>query len=137
MEHRMPPDTKPRRNNLVSRSPRHVPRVWPAKAFFWTSLTLSLAIAGAAIWVEGGWLDLRQPLRKMAQLEAESEALERENQHIRAKIAAIEDLSQVEKTAREELGLVKPGELVYELSKGKRPQPPHARGRTDNAPNLD
>ncbi len=134
MEHRVPPDTKHKRNNLVSRSPRHVPRLWPAKAFFWTSLTLCLAITGVAIWGEGGWLDLRQPLRKMAQLEAEGEALARENQQIRAKIAAIEDLNQVEKIAREELGLVKPGELVYELRKGEETEAASSLQETKQRP---
>ena len=97
-------------------------RCWP-KAFFLGSLTFSLIIAGVAIWGEGGWLDIRAPNGKLAQLEAQSKILEEENRRIKAEIKTLRSSHQVEKIAREELGMVKPGEIVYEfIERGKELQ---------------
>lgn len=116
MERRIRSDPKRKRANPPSRFAPHASRLWPAKVFFWTSLTLSLIISGVAIWGRGGWLDLQEVRRELARLENRSKIQERENQQLQAEIKALHDLDHVEKIAREELGLIKPGEILYEFA---------------------
>jgi cell division protein FtsB len=70
----------------------------------------------------------RDGLRKALRNEAEAERLERENaaleQHVnrlRREVKALQgDPGALERAAREELGYVKPGEVVYKLEEGAR-----------------
>lgn len=116
MERRIRSDPKRKRLHPASRFTPHASRLWPAKVFFWTSLTLSMVISGVAIWGGGGWLDLQELRRELTRLESRSKVQKRENQQLQAEIKALHDLDHVEKIAREELGLIKPGEILYEFA---------------------
>ncbi len=69
----------------------------------------------------------RDGLRKALRNEAEAVRLERENAALEARVAQLRrevkalqgDPSAVERAAREELGYVRPGEIVYKLGEGK------------------
>lgn len=75
-----------------------------------------MVISGVAIWGGGGWLDLQELRRELTRLESRSKVQKRENQQLQAEIKALHDLDHVEKIAREELGLIKPGEILYEFA---------------------
>jgi cell division protein FtsB len=61
---------------------------------------------------------LERDARRVA---AENEALERENHRARREIRALHgDPAALERAAREELGFVKPGEVVYRFEEGAR-----------------
>ena len=127
MERRIRSDPKRKRLHPVSRFEPHASRLWLAKVFFWISLTLSLIISGVAIWGGGGWLDIQELRRELARLESRSKVQKRENQQLQAEIKALHDLDHVEKIAREELGLIKPGEILYEFA-GKPQSTPAREG---------
>jgi len=71
----------------------------------------------------------RDGLRKARRNEAEGERLERENAELEQRVARLRrevkalqgDPAALERAAREELGYVKPGEIVYKLDEGGRP----------------
>ncbi|MBI2876383.1 MAG: septum formation initiator family protein [Candidatus Tectomicrobia bacterium] len=87
-----------------------------ARALGWFSLMGALLLLGSSLWGERGWLELRRARQEKAHMQEQIQGLERENQVLRREIAALrEDPYLVEKIAREELGLVKPGEIVYEF----------------------
>ncbi|HEX9291434.1 MAG TPA: septum formation initiator family protein [Anaeromyxobacteraceae bacterium] len=71
----------------------------------------------------------RDGLRKARRNESEAERLERENAALEQRVARLRrevkalqgDPAALERAAREELGYVRPGELVYKLDEGGRP----------------
>lgn len=63
-----------------------------------------------------GYLDLRKVGQRLARIEAENRRLIQENKRLEEEIKALEgDPFYIEKIAREELGMVKKGEIVYEI----------------------
>ena len=68
----------------------------------------------------------KEGLRKARRNEAEAERLERENAALEQRVARLRrevkalqgDPAALERAAREELGYVKPGEIVYKLDEG-------------------
>ncbi|MBU4128816.1 septum formation initiator family protein [bacterium] len=63
-----------------------------------------------------GYLDLRKVGQRLARIEEENKKLARENKRLEEEIKALEgDPFYIEKIAREELGMVKKGEIVYEI----------------------
>jgi cell division protein FtsB len=68
-------------------------------------------------------------LRKARRNQAEVKRLERENAalgqrvaRLRREVKALEgDPAALERAAREELGYVKPGEIIYKLDEGRQP----------------
>lgn len=80
------------------------------------AVTLLVSAAGLSICV----LTLISPVRQLlaqegriAEVRRESEDLDRRNAELEARIEQLSDDSEIERLAREELGLVKPGEEVY------------------------
>ncbi len=71
----------------------------------------------------------RNGLRKARRNEAEAERLERENAALEQRVARLRrevralqgDPAALERAAREELGYVKPGEIVYKLDEAGGP----------------
>lgn len=71
----------------------------------------------------------RDGLRKARHNEAEAERLARENAALEQRVARLRrevkalqgDPAALERAAREELGYVKPGEVVYKLEEGGQP----------------
>jgi cell division protein FtsB len=94
-------------------------------------LVIIFLIALVAVSVMGN-----RGLFRLYQMHRDRAALEREIEHLSSANAALTeevrllktDPARIEGIAREELGLVKPGELVYEFQAAPRPPaPPEAR----------
>jgi len=63
-----------------------------------------------------GYLNLRKVGQRLARIEEENKGLIQENKRLEEEIKALEgDPFYIEKIAREELGMVKKGEIVYEI----------------------
>lgn len=65
--------------------------------------------------------------RQLAELEHQREALLAENRRLREEIRRLHDPAYVERLAREELGLVRPGEIAVVLVPEPTPTPPPRR----------
>lgn len=92
--------------------------------------TLLLLAAGA---LAAGHLALDpEGLSKTLRLRADCESLEtangtlrRENERLRREVKALaDDPAELERAAREELGLIRPGEVVFRLEDGDGPGAP-------------
>ena len=80
-----------------------------------SSLFLVVMLA-LAIWGDHGVLKMWHKQAEIRQLAAEITTIEQENKRLEGKIDRLQnDMHYIEKIAREELGLVRPGELVFEF----------------------
>lgn len=74
---------------------------------------LTVAMLLLAIFNDKGALQVRTQSQKLAAIEEEIAAIESENKNLTSEIKALRtDPEMIEKLAREELKLVKPGEVV-------------------------
>ena len=83
-------------------------------------LILAVAVVGVPVLVfePQGLPRLRSLERDLEQVEAENHAAEREIARLRTQVKLLkDDLSTVEKVARQELGLVRKSEIVFQLPK--------------------
>ena len=65
---------------------------------------------------DGGWLDLRARQQRLTALEAELERLAAANDSLKTVLKLMaEDPAFLEKVAREDLGMVRPGETLYRI----------------------
>lgn len=86
-------------------------------------IPLAVVLAAALGWVpyqvygQSGLSRLLRLQAELAALQAENRALRAEGRALRAELALFEDddLGAVERIARDELGLVKPGERVFKV----------------------
>jgi cell division protein FtsB len=63
-----------------------------------------------------GYLSMRRSQREIEQLRQEIERLDRENTELSGEIRALQtDPSAIEKVAREDMGLARPGEIIFRL----------------------
>jgi cell division protein FtsB len=86
---------------------------------------LLLLLAAASLMGERSLLRLHQMLRTRAALTHEVERLAGTNAALAEEVRAMRnDPARIEAIAREELGLVKPGETVYEFRATVPPHPP-------------
>ena len=88
---------------------------------------IGLVVAAVAVWVallvggESGLLRQRQARRQLADLEVEVARLEAENDSLRQVLGQLDhDPQYLERVAREELGMVKPGEQLYRVERPAR-----------------
>jgi len=66
-----------------------------------------------------GFERIRSAKKELLSLRKENERLKKENESIRREIEALKnDLFMIEEIARKELGLAKPGEVVYKFDEG-------------------
>jgi cell division protein FtsB len=73
-----------------------------------------LAMAG-----DGGFFEVYQFNRHLQQMERRIQALEVENERLRKQVTGLRnDPYQIEKLAREDLGLVRPDEIIFEIVDG-------------------
>ncbi|MEK6711763.1 MAG: septum formation initiator family protein [Nitrospinota bacterium] len=87
--------------------------------FAWLAFSLCLLMLGTAVLGRDGWLSVWVNGRRIEGLRVELAAMERENGRVRREVRSLrEDMRAIERIAREELGLVKPGEVVYEFIPG-------------------
>ena len=74
---------------------------------------LTITMLLLAVFNDKGALQVRAQVQKLSAIEAESANLDAENNQLKAEIQALRtDPTTIEKFAREELKLVKPGEVV-------------------------
>ncbi len=80
------------------------------------TLAFSLFLLGLATFSKGGLLDVLRLERRIETIKADLHGIGAENERLRREVRSLKtDLRYIEKIAREDLGLVKPGELVYEF----------------------
>lgn len=85
---------------------------------FWlmVSLLLSLGLIGMAILGKDGFLQVQALEQELRAIQARIQALQEENDLLRQEVYALKyDPYFIEKLAREELGLVRPGEIVFQF----------------------
>lgn len=76
------------------------------------------------IFGEHGYLALRKSRREHEQLQKELQTLTEENKRLAGEIKALKtDPKAIEKIAREEMKLARPGEIVYTLPQNSRAKP--------------
>jgi cell division protein FtsB len=79
-----------------------------------------LAIAG-----DGGFFEVYQFNRHLQHAERRIQALEVENERLRTQVTGLQsDPYQIEKLARQDLGLVRPDEIIFEIVDGRSEDSP-------------
>ena len=82
----------------------------------WPSLLLASLLL--IIWSPNGLLHLRQLYVEHQELLEKNQVLEKENHHLYEEISRLQDdPAAIESLARQELGLVKEGELIFQFVK--------------------
>ena len=85
---------------------------------------LVLTILGFTVFGENGLINLVRYKKRAQALVQEAARLKKENQRLRREIERLKtDPAFIERLAREELGMVKPGELVFQFAEAKEPKP--------------
>ena len=75
-----------------------------------------IGMMALSIWGKHGLLEVWSRQRELVELAQEIDTIERTNARLSQEIHRLrEDMGYIEKIAREELGLVRPGELVIEF----------------------
>jgi cell division protein FtsL len=103
-----------------------VPHVRPA-SYVAVSLLFSALVFGFFLVNQHGLLQVRRQRLQLAKMQAEVAQLDEDNRKLEAEVASLKsDPQAVEKTARETLNLVRPGEVVLILPEGwqARVKPP-------------
>jgi cell division protein FtsB len=76
-----------------------------------------LAMMAFTIWGDRGLLAMWRTQRELERLVREIEIVEQKNATLSREVQRLHsDLGYIEKIAREELGLVRPGEIVFEFA---------------------
>lgn len=102
--------------------PRRSRWLWPRRLFLAALLSLSIAYLPYRLYMQSG-------LQRFLSLQGELSALQRQNQQLRQENRRLygelerlrSDDGAVERVAREELGLVRPGELVFRVAERAAP----------------
>ncbi|HEV8675567.1 MAG TPA: septum formation initiator family protein [Methylomirabilota bacterium] len=98
-----------------------IPRPHPG----WVVAGLLTLLLGAAVLGDNGVLQLRRLRAEVESLHRDVQALEAENERLSRAIAELRhDPTALERIAREELGLVRPGERVLRFPRS--PEPPRS-----------
>ncbi len=82
-----------------------------------------------------GYLSMRRTERQVEQLRLEIDRLDHENSQLSGEIRALQsDPSAIEKVAREDMGLARPGELIFRLPDDSLPATPSPAPPSGAAP---
>ncbi len=88
----------------------------PARAGFAVAMAVSLLMFGAALFRPGGIFDVIHLTERVDGMRAELGVLAKENVRLREENRLLrDDPEEIERVARDMLGLVRPGERVYEF----------------------
>ena len=99
------------------RNPRQTARV-TMRAVVLLSGVLTIVFLVSFVFSEEGIAELREARLRVDRLQAEIEQLEQENTRLEAEVESLEQSDfAVERIAREDLGMSKPGEVVYVIPK--------------------
>jgi cell division protein FtsB len=87
------------------------------RALRWALLFLSAVVAIDALVGDKGWLERTRARRQNAELSGSIQRLRSENARLREEARRLrEDPAAVEELARKELGLIRPGELLFVIT---------------------
>jgi cell division protein FtsB len=102
------------------------PSAW--QRFLLTALGLGLlALVVHTVFGEHGYLALRRQQREYERIRQEIQTLQEENRRLEEEIKALKsDPRMLERLAREELKMARPGEKVYGLPQNPAPNTPAA-----------
>ncbi len=102
----------------------------------WLVAGVLAVLLGAAVFGENGVLHLRRLRTEVETLHRDVQALEAENERLSRAITELRsDPAALERIAREELGLVRPGERVFRFpSSPPPPGPPGAPASPSSTP---
>ncbi len=93
---------------------RHTERL--GRGLRWTLTILLLLMAVHGIFGDHGYLAMRRTKADVERLRREVEQLDQQNRHLSGEVKALKnDPAAIERVAREEMGLAKPGELIFRL----------------------
>jgi cell division protein FtsB len=83
------------------------------------SILLGGVILSYAVFGQNGLLHITDMEKEIAAIEAESQKLSKENERLRAEIKQLKnsDRKYIEKIAREELGMVRSDEVIFQFEK--------------------
>ncbi|MBL8936551.1 MAG: septum formation initiator family protein [Archangium sp.] len=82
----------------------------------WASVFIALLLAAASAMAEGGFRRYVRLSQDVKSLKERNQRLSDDNARLRREVEALrDDPRALERAAREELGLVKPGEIVFSL----------------------
>ncbi len=92
----------------------------PSKVIF---VAILLSVLFLTYLFLSGYLNLRKVGERLVRIEEENKRLIQENKRLEEEIKALEgDPFYIEKIAREELGMVRKGEIVYEIISSPEPE---------------
>lgn len=102
------------------RNPKQATRV-TIRAVVLLSGVLTVVFLVSFVFSEEGIAELRQAQQRVETLQSDIRQLEQENARLEAEIENLRESSfAVERIAREDLGMSKPGEVVYRYPEPKR-----------------
>ena len=102
------------RSSTTAQSPK-------ARLFFWLSAGIIVLLLGSAWLGQDGYLAVIVNQDRVSELKKENAEIEAKNKELRSEIRSLRsDERAIEKIAREDLGLVKKGEVVYEFIPPKK-----------------
>ncbi len=103
------------------RSPFRSPVVrWVVRLVVAGALAFAFGYLPYRVYGGAGLGRLGQLKRELVELKARNQVTAAENTRLREEVHALRhDLSAVERVAREELGLVRPGEVVYQIEESE------------------
>jgi len=88
----------------------------------WWWAVLLVLLLGFALFGDKGVLRLVKAYQQKQQLQQQVEQLQQENQQLKAEIEALQhDPQTIERLARQELGMVREDEIVYQFPAEKAP----------------
>ena len=118
--------SRPNRRVAISldRSSGRSPKETPGgdRYIYWLVTGICAILLGAAVLGRDGLLSVIVNQRRLEGLRGEVSRLGEDNLLLRKQIRSLrKDLTSIERIAREDLGLVKPGETVYEFIPAEKP----------------
>ena len=90
----------------------------------WGGVAMFLLLSFLAMVGDRGFLEVYEFNRHLGRLHSQIKIREQENTRLRSVTQALkDDPFQVEKLAREDLGLVRPDELIFQIRDSSEPRP--------------
>jgi cell division protein FtsB len=103
-----------RRSKSMSRMPAQVP--WWRQHLLKILAGALLALGVHDVFGAHGYLAMRRSEKQIEELRGQIEKLNQENQQLAEHVSALKtDPETIEKIAREEMGLAKPGEMIFKM----------------------
>jgi len=102
--------------------PRRPLSVVEGKQLFRISIVIAVLVLLWIVFAPGsGMFHLRQQKKHLAELKAEQEVLTKQNNEMKEDIERLQtDTGYLEKVAREDLGMLKENEMVFDFAKEKK-----------------